>query len=58
GGSESEFGTGGMETKLHAAQIAVSAGIDTVIINGSPINNIYKLMEGKQVGTLFKAEVE
>ncbi|MEG0832832.1 MAG: glutamate 5-kinase [Oscillospiraceae bacterium] len=55
GGSGSEHGTGGMATKVHAARLATEAGIDTAVINGSPIENIYDLMDGKLVGTLFKA---
>ncbi len=55
GGSASGFGTGGMETKVHAAKIATEAGIDTVIINGNPIENIYALFDGENVGTRFKA---
>lgn len=55
GGSESKFGTGGMHTKLLAAQTAQSAGIDTVIISGKDINNIYDLFEGKQIGTHIRA---
>ena len=54
-GAGSTFGTGGMYTKILAAQIAAQSGIDTYIINSTPVNNIYKLMEGEQVGTLFKA---
>ena len=53
GGAGSEFGSGGMATKLKAAQIAARAGIDTVIMNGSPAEKLYDLMEGKRVGTLF-----
>lgn len=55
GGAGSSLGTGGMATKVHAAQIATRAGIDTVVMNGNPITNIYDLFDGKPVGTLFKA---
>ncbi len=55
GGAGSSLGTGGMETKIHAAKIATEAGIDTYIINGSPIENLYELMEGRHTGTRFKA---
>ena len=55
GGSVSGFGTGGMETKIHAAKMATQAGIDTVILKGSPIENIYRLFDGESVGTRFKA---
>ena len=56
GGAGSARGTGGMMTKLSAARICMKAGIDMYIVNGSDINNIYDLMDGKQVGTLFKGE--
>lgn len=56
GGSGTSRGTGGMVTKLHAAQIATEAGIDTVVMNGSDPEEIYKLLDGRQIGTLFKAQ--
>ena len=56
GGSGTNRGTGGMITKLHAAQIATQAGIDTVVMNGSDPEEIYKLLDGRQIGTLFKAK--
>ncbi len=56
GGSGTSRGTGGMVTKLHAAQIATQAGIDTVVMNGSDPEEIYKLIDGRQIGTLFKAK--
>lgn len=58
GGSGTSRGTGGMITKLHAAQIATAAGINTVVMNGSDPEDIYKLIDGRQIGTLFKAEVK
>jgi len=58
GGSGTSRGTGGMITKLHAAQIATAAGIDTVVMNGSDPEEIYKLLDGRQIGTLFKAQGE
>lgn len=53
GGSGSNRGTGGMYTKLQAASIAKRAGIPTAIISGNELSNIYKLISGEQVGTLF-----
>ncbi len=55
GDKGSERGTGGMVTKLHAAEIACEAGIDTVVMNGANAEDLYRLLEGRQVGTLFKA---
>ena len=54
GGSGSSLGTGGMATKLKAARIATSSGIDMVIYNGEDPEGLYALMEGKHIGTLFK----
>ncbi len=53
GGAGSSFGTGGMITKLDAAQIATSAGINMIIANGEKIDRIYDILEGNPVGTLF-----
>ncbi|MDO4566343.1 MAG: glutamate 5-kinase [Oscillospiraceae bacterium] len=54
-GAGSALGTGGMITKLAAAKYAGRSGIDTVVMNSEPISNIYDLIDGKSVGTLFKA---
>lgn len=48
-------GTGGMVTKLEAAKIANGAGISMLIANGNNIDALYDIIEGKKVGTLFKA---
>ncbi len=51
----SRRGTGGMVTKLQAARLATQAGIDTVVMNGTDPSDIYKLLDGRQTGTFFKA---
>lgn len=53
GGKGSALGTGGMATKLHAAQIATGAGIDMVIANGEQPDRLYDIVEGAPVGTRF-----
>ena len=53
GGEGTSRGTGGMATKVMAAEIACNAGANVIIINGSEPKAIYKIFEGKQVGTLF-----
>lgn len=53
GGHGSKFSTGGMVTKLHAAEIAMAAGIDMLVLNGERPEAIYKALDGKQVGTFF-----
>ena len=55
GGAGSSLGSGGMATKINAAQIAMEAGFDMAIINGRRPENLYDFMDGKQVGTLFIA---
>lgn len=53
GVSSSAQGTGGMVTKLHAAQICLSCGCDMVIANGNDPANLYRILDGQQVGTTF-----
>lgn len=54
-GSTTSLGTGGMTTKISAAKIATDSGADMVIANGANVYIIEEIMEGKNVGTLFKA---
>ena len=51
----SSVGTGGMGTKLTAAQIATKSGADMIIANSQNIEVIHQIMEGENVGTLFKS---
>ncbi len=53
GGAGSRRGTGGMRTKLQAAELATAQGTNVVITNGQRPADIYQLLEGGQVGTLF-----
>ena len=53
GGTGSSLGSGGMATKLKAAQIATDAGIDMMITNGENPENLYALLEGRSIGTRF-----
>ena len=53
GGTESSCGTGGMLTKIQAAKLAGEGKIPTVIMNGENPEEMYKLLSGRQVGTLF-----
>lgn len=53
GGEGSSLGTGGMRTKLHAAEICMDAGCEMVILNGENPSLLYDLFDGKQVGTRF-----
>ena len=54
GGTGSNLGTGGMITKIHAAKEATANGIDMLIANGADPDVLYDILDGKQIGTLFK----
>lgn len=53
--SSSNVGTGGMASKLVAAQIATYSDTDMIIANGDDIHVIERIMDGENIGTLFKA---
>ena len=53
GGSASTQGTGGMATKLHAAEICMECGCNMVITNGKRPQDLYEILQGRPVGTLF-----
>lgn len=53
GVSNSTQGTGGMVTKLRAAEICLRCGCDMVIANGNRPENLYDILDGKAVGTTF-----
>ena len=55
-GAGTNRGTGGMITKLQAAKTATEAGITTVVMNGYDPTDIYKLIDGHSVGTLFRCK--
>lgn len=55
-GSGSNRGTGGMITKLHAADYATKRGCDVYVVNGSDPDVLYDVFEGKNIGTLFPAK--
>ena len=56
GGAGSSRGTGGMATKIAAAKICFDAGCTMAIINSNRLEGIYDLLEGRQVGTIFRKE--
>ena len=53
GGAGTSRGTGGMQTKLNAAEIALNAGVEMVITNGAHPERLYDILEGREVGTRF-----
>lgn len=54
-GPSTTLGTGGMSAKIYAAGIANDAGADMAIINGEDMDNIIRLIDGEELGTVFKA---
>jgi glutamate 5-kinase len=57
-GCPGKLGTGGMQTKIKAAQIVNARGIDMIITNGENPEIIYDIIDGKHVGTLFLGEAQ
>jgi glutamate 5-kinase len=54
GDSATSLGTGGMSTKIEAAQIASQSGTRTFIVSSAHPNVLHELSLGKSVGTLFQ----
>ena len=55
GGAGTSVGTGGMRTKIEAADKCTSSGIQTIIVNGRKGDTFDALLEGNVPGTLFHA---
>ena len=53
GGAGSARGTGGMATKIRAAEIAGRANIPTYILSGVDPENLYRIFDGEDIGTVF-----
>ena len=51
----SDLACGGMATKLKAAKTAMENGFDMIISNGQRPEDLYDIIEGASVGTLFKS---
>lgn len=51
----SDVGTGGMATKLKAAQIACKSGADMIIAAGDDLAILDRIFSGEEEGTLFEA---
>jgi glutamate 5-kinase len=57
GDAGSQWGTGGMVTKIAAAQIATSAGVRTAITHGQFPQNIERILSGEPLGTQFAPQL-
>ncbi len=53
GGEGSVLGTGGMRTKLNAANLCMESGCEMTILNGERPSLLYELFDGNAVGTRF-----
>ncbi len=53
---KSRLGRGGIQSKVKAAEIATACGIPVVIANSRRENVIADILEGKEIGTYFKAQ--
>lgn len=54
-GAVTSVGTGGMATKISAARIATDSGADMIIANGENVVILSDIMDGRDIGTIFKA---
>ncbi len=57
GGSGSHRGTGGMQTKIYAADLATRSGTAVVITSGSIPDGILRLASGERIGTFFPTAI-
>ena len=53
GGAGSLHGTGGMQTKIQAAKIAVNSGVAMVIASGAKDGVVRAILNGEPIGTIF-----
>jgi len=56
GGTGSNRGTGGMSTKVAAAEVATTAGIECCVLNGNNPDVLYDIVNGHNPGTIFEAK--
>ena len=54
-GAVTKVGTGGMATKIAAANIVTDCGADMVIANSRDLNDLNRIIGGREIGTLFLA---
>ena len=54
---KSKLGRGGIQSKIKAAEIAISCGIPVIIASSQRENVVLDIINGKEVGTYFKAQM-
>ncbi len=50
---KSRFGTGGVVTKIHAAELVTEYGIDLILANGTKPDVIRRITDGTEMATIF-----
>jgi len=55
--TDSRQGIGGMTTKIEAARLATSSGVDVIIADGREPDILVRISQGEDVGTFFPAQV-
>ena len=58
GPSSNNLGTGGMDAKLKAIEMASVSGTDVIIASGKNPENILKILNGEKIGTFFPAKLK
>jgi len=58
GGTNNDLGSGGMRTKIQAAQLATRSGTRTVIAHGRTPDVLRRLVQGERLGTTFLPGVD
>ncbi len=53
GGAGSALGTGGMASKIDAAEMIMAAGIDMVVTSGKNPEILFDILNGADIGTFF-----
>jgi glutamate 5-kinase len=56
-GSSNSVGTGGMTTKIEAAELATRSGTEVVIAPGNEPDSILRVVRGEPLGTRFPSQV-
>ena len=58
GPTTNNLGTGGMDAKLKAIELASVSGTDVIIASGKNPDNILKIINGEKIGTFFPAKLK